>query len=134
MQVAITGGTGFVGSHTVAHLLAHGHHARLLVRDAAKAERVLASVGVDPAEVVLVVGDMADEAAVSRLLDGADAVIHAAAAIGVTGPRPSITSMTLRAARLHIAVRVSRVALPRCGIRNAFSNLSRPGCTTGSSS
>ena len=45
MLVAITGGTGFVGSHTVVRLLAHGHVPRLLVRSPAKAARVLGQSG-----------------------------------------------------------------------------------------
>ncbi len=32
MEIAITGGTGFVGSHTVATLAKAGHSLRLLVR------------------------------------------------------------------------------------------------------
>ncbi|MGQ0830482.1 MAG: NAD(P)H-binding protein, partial [Microthrixaceae bacterium] len=76
MIVALTGGTGFVGSHTVVRLIALGHHPRLLVRDADKASRVLTARGVDPAQVDLVVGDMTDEVAVGYLLDGADAVLH----------------------------------------------------------
>jgi deazaflavin-dependent oxidoreductase (nitroreductase family) len=99
MLVALTGGTGFVGSHTVGRLLAHGHRPRLLVRDAAKAERVLRGLGGDLAQVELVVGDMTDPGAVSDLLDGAEAVIHAAAAIGVTGPRTDILTQNVDGAR-----------------------------------
>jgi dihydroflavonol-4-reductase len=32
MKVMITGGTGFVGSHTVSELIKDGHEIRLLVR------------------------------------------------------------------------------------------------------
>ncbi len=32
MRVLVTGGTGFVGSHTVAALIEKGHDLRLLVR------------------------------------------------------------------------------------------------------
>jgi nucleoside-diphosphate-sugar epimerase len=96
MQVAVTGGTGFVGSHTVGRLLAHGHHPRLLVRSLTKAGDVLGRLGVDLDDVVLVEGDMADPAAVARLLDGADAVIHAAAAIGVTGRRGDLVAQNVR--------------------------------------
>ena len=85
-RVLLTGGTGFVGSYAVPALLARGHAVRLLVRDVAKADAVLARRGVDSADtaVELVVGDMLDPEAVARGLDGADAVVHAAAAIGVT--------------------------------------------------
>lgn len=89
MLVAVTGGSGFVGSHAVEHLLAHGHRPRLLVRDRARATTVLAGRGVDGDDVDLVEGDMVDPAAVGRLLDPADAVVHAAATIGVTGPAAS---------------------------------------------
>ncbi|MSO86906.1 MAG: nitroreductase family deazaflavin-dependent oxidoreductase [Acidimicrobiia bacterium] len=87
MTVAITGATGFVGSHTVVRLLAHGHRPRLLVRNPAKAARVLGALGVDMTRLELIEGDMVDAQAVARLLDGADAVIHAAAAVAVTGTR-----------------------------------------------
>jgi nucleoside-diphosphate-sugar epimerase len=85
MLVALTGATGFVGSHATAAVMAAGHRPRLLVRDPAKASRILAPLGVRDADVELVVGDMLDVDRVSELLDGAEAVVHAAAAIGVTG-------------------------------------------------
>jgi nucleoside-diphosphate-sugar epimerase len=57
----------------------------LLVRDASKADRVLGPLGVSVDDVELVRGDMLDLASVETLLEEADAVIHAAASIGVTG-------------------------------------------------
>jgi nucleoside-diphosphate-sugar epimerase len=82
--VAVTGGSGFVGSHTVARLIAHGHRPRVLVRDRGAALQRLAARGVAADEVDLVTGDMLDAAAVDALLSGAEGVVHAAAAIGVT--------------------------------------------------
>jgi deazaflavin-dependent oxidoreductase (nitroreductase family) len=108
VRVAITGGTGFVGSHTVSHLLTHGHRPRLLVRDRAKAERVLGKVGVGLADVELVVGDMGEPAAVADLLDGAEAVIHAAAAIGVTGPRADLVAQNVHGMENVIGAAVER--------------------------
>lgn len=55
MLVAVTGGTGFLGAHTAAALRTAGHRTRLLA------------------------GDVTDAAAVTNLLLGADAVVHAAA-------------------------------------------------------
>lgn len=78
MRVALTGGTGFLGSHAAEALLRAGHEVVVLARDPAKAERVLARHGAWPLPVVA--GDMADTDAVRRLLQGCDAVVQAAAA------------------------------------------------------
>ncbi len=77
MKIAVTGGTGFVGSHATARLLQAGHEVRLLVRDAARAGN-LAPLGVTP-PTDLVVGDATDPQAVARLLEGCDALLHGAA-------------------------------------------------------
>lgn len=42
MRVLVTGGTGFIGSHTVRALLAAGHAVKLLVRNEEKARRLWA--------------------------------------------------------------------------------------------
>ena len=49
MRVAITGGTGFVGSHAARALIESGHAVRLLARSPEKVERVFA---VGPADLV----------------------------------------------------------------------------------
>ncbi len=77
MRIALTGATGFLGSHTAAALRRAGSDLRLLVRDVAKAERILGPRGAWPCEVVT--GDMADRAAMGTFLEGVDAVIHTAA-------------------------------------------------------
>ncbi|GAA3748511.1 NAD-dependent epimerase/dehydratase family protein [Salinactinospora qingdaonensis] len=80
MLVSVTGGTGFVGAHSVAALARAGHRVRLHVRDAANVERALAPLGVDSATVErVVVGDVTDEMSVAKAVRGTDAVLHAAA-------------------------------------------------------
>ncbi len=81
MRVLVTGGTGFIGSHTVAALCAAGHRVRLLVRDPEKVERVFGPRGLAFDD--LVVGDVVDEAAVTRALEGCDGVVHAAAMVSL---------------------------------------------------
>jgi len=71
--VAITGATGFAGRHAVAELLARGHRLRALVRNPDKAGL--------PDAVDMVTGDLADGAALARLVDGAHAVLHLAGAL-----------------------------------------------------
>jgi len=61
MRVLVTGGTGFVGSHSAVELARAGCEVRLLVRDPAKAARVFAPHGAAFADVVQ--GDVTDRAA-----------------------------------------------------------------------
>jgi len=77
MRVLVTGGTGFVGCHTVAALAAHGHDVRLLVRRPERVERALAPLGVGGLETV--VGDVTDAESVKRAVEGCDAIVHSAA-------------------------------------------------------
>lgn len=81
MHVLITGATGFVGSHAAAALRAAGHEVRLLVRDPAKASRVLGAVGLSDAATV--VGDVTDATSVAHAVDGCDAVVHTAAMVAL---------------------------------------------------
>ena len=72
MKVALTGATGFIGSHVLTELTDHGHEVTALVRDDAHAEQVRARGAVP------VVIDLSDPAAVASLLRGVDAAIHTA--------------------------------------------------------
>lgn len=72
----VTGGTGFLGSHTVKALVDAGHEVRLLVRSPARIAPALAPHGLQAVDHV--VGDVTDAASVERALDGCDAVVHAA--------------------------------------------------------
>ena len=72
MKVALTGATGFVGSHILAELQEHGHEVTALVRDDRRADTVAAR-GATPAVV-----DLYDRPAVASLLSDADGAIHSA--------------------------------------------------------
>lgn len=73
MRVFVTGGTGFVGIHTVTALQARGHVVTCLVRDPRKGSAVFAD---GPPK--LVRGDLAEPAALARGVADADAVVHLA--------------------------------------------------------
>jgi nucleoside-diphosphate-sugar epimerase len=75
MRVAVTGATGFVGSHVIRRLVASGHQVRILARRMP----ITALTPDKPLEVVL--GDLDDQTALRRLIAGADAVIHVAGII-----------------------------------------------------
>jgi len=72
MKMALTGATGFVGSHVLTELQDHGHEVTALVRDAAGADTIEAR-GAVPAVV-----DLYDTPTVARLLSEADGAIHVA--------------------------------------------------------
>lgn len=78
MRVFVTGGTGFVGIHTIAALQASGHTVTCLVRNPDKAGTVFTSPP------VLLRGDLADVGALARGVASADAVVHLA---GLTAAR-----------------------------------------------
>ncbi|MEM9208876.1 MAG: NAD(P)H-binding protein [Pseudomonadota bacterium] len=70
MQVAIVGGTGFVGGYLVDALLARGHQPAMLVRKGSESKARRAG------ECRVVSGTMHDDDALAALVDGCDAVIY----------------------------------------------------------
>ena len=81
MRVLLTGGTGFIGAHTVVALLAAGHEPTLMVRNADRVRRNVGALGVDTEALRLVPGDMTDADSVKAAVTDAEAVIHAAAMV-----------------------------------------------------
>src|SRR3954469_6740165 len=83
MRVLITGGAGFIGSHLADRLLADGHEVRAL--DNLDPQVHLSGERPEYLDdaVELQAGDVRDHGAVRRALDGGDAVVHFAAAVGV---------------------------------------------------
>jgi nucleoside-diphosphate-sugar epimerase len=71
MRLAITGGTGFVGTHLIDAALDAGHDVAALTRREVEPRDGLNWVS----------GDLQDRAALEALVDGADAVVHVAGVI-----------------------------------------------------
>src|SRR5256885_14133550 len=94
MLVCVTGGTGFVGAHSVAAIMKAGHRVRLLVRDESTVERSLAPLGVDPRAVDVVVGDVLVETQVAAFVRGGDAVLHAASVYSFDSRQKSVMRRT----------------------------------------
>ena len=83
-RVVVTGGAGFIGSAVVSALVGRGDHVVVLDslrpdvhRDGGSAARRRLHVA------ELVVGDVRDPEVLDRVLDGADAVVHLAAKVGL---------------------------------------------------
>ena len=109
MRIAITGGTGFVGSHLIDLALAAGNSVKALTRQD-QPER-------DNLE--WIAGDLADRGALEKLVDHGDAIIHVAGIISsqkvaafeqgnVTGTLAMLAAAT--AGGVHRFVQVSSLA------------------------
>jgi nucleoside-diphosphate-sugar epimerase len=100
--VAITGGTGFVGSHLVDTLCAAGVVPRVLVRDLAS-PRWIASAPVD-----WVRGSLEDSESLKRLVVGAGTVLHLAGVLRAGREKDFDRGNRLGTARLVAAIQESR--------------------------
>jgi dTDP-L-rhamnose 4-epimerase len=84
VNILVTGGAGFVGSHLVDSLVNSGHAVRVLdnLDPQVHGEAQKPPSYFNP-KAELQVGDVRDRAAVDRALDGVEVVFHQAAAVGV---------------------------------------------------
>ncbi|HKJ24906.1 MAG TPA: SDR family NAD(P)-dependent oxidoreductase [Myxococcota bacterium] len=100
MRILVTGGTGFIGSHTAKALALAGHEIRLMVRSPEKAKRVFEALGVEPP--ACVVGDVTDEASVAAALWGCDGVFHSAALVALDASRAATVARTNLEGTRHV--------------------------------
>ncbi|WP_289017830.1 NAD-dependent epimerase/dehydratase family protein [uncultured Ornithinimicrobium sp.] len=126
MRVLVTGGTGFVGGHTVAALVGAGHHVRLLVRRPQQVPVTLDPLGAEVTDVV--VGDVLDDASVAAALEGMDAVVHAAA-VYTSDPRrrEDVARTNVGATRIVLGRAVARGLDPVVHVSSTAALVRRGG-------
>lgn len=86
MKALVTGATGFVGSHLIDTLLEAGDRVTALVRTPRKAE------GLAERGVILISGDLHDDAALERAVAGQDVIYHSA---GLVAARDDATFLAI---------------------------------------
>jgi nucleoside-diphosphate-sugar epimerase len=76
VRVLVTGGSGYLGAHTVSALLHAGHEVRVFARSADRVRVALEPLGAEVGDIAP--GDVTDPASVEAALLNCDAVVHAA--------------------------------------------------------
>lgn len=91
MRVAVTGATGFLGRYIVNHLASEGHRCRCWYRP----ESDRGGFDAEEEEIEWLAGSLANEGSMSALVDGTDAVVHAALdrpGLGFRGAEGDVTT------------------------------------------
>jgi nucleoside-diphosphate-sugar epimerase len=108
VRVLVTGGTGRIGSHTVAALVNAGHDVRLLVRSPERIAPALEPLAVRELDSRL--GDATQRESVERALEGCEALVHAAPVYSFDPRRQAIRDANIRGAGIVLG------AAPRAGL------------------
>ena len=82
-NILITGGAGFIGSHTVDALLARGTQVRVLDNFSSGQRANLPTAALASGQLCVMQGDVRDADAVDAAVQGMDAVLHLAAQVSV---------------------------------------------------
>ena len=96
MTVLVTGGSGMVGSHVIAALVARGDVVRALVRPAARP-------AVEALGATAIAGDITDPAAWARAAGGVRAIVHAAALVAPSAPLEAFVEVNVGGTRHALA-------------------------------
>ena len=107
MRILVTGATGFVGSHIAQALVRRGHRVRISLRTTSDLRWI------DGLDVERVVADLGGAPAAKQLVEGVDAVVHAA---GITRARRPEAFMTINADATGALARAAREAGCACFI------------------
>lgn len=124
MLVAVTGGTGYLGAHTVRALIQAGHEVKLLAAptDPTAVLDRLRALG----PVTVLTGDVRSAATVEELLAGADALLHAAGVVGTDERRAQLMWDVNAYATEAILTRAVALALDPVVLVSSYSALFPP--------
>lgn len=124
MLVAVTGGTGYLGAHTVRALIQAGHEVKLLAAptDPTAVLDRLRTLG----PVTVLTGDVRSAATVEELLAGADALLHAAGVVGTDERRAQLMWDVNAYATEAILTRAVTLALDPVVLVSSYSALFPP--------
>ncbi|MEW2512644.1 NAD-dependent epimerase/dehydratase family protein [Streptomyces sp. NPDC046870] len=124
--VLVTGGTGLVGSHSIARLIDEGYRTRVTVRESGQEAQVRAALrraGVDPADrLEFAVADLGADGGWAQAMDGAGHVLHHASPFPTTPPKTE--DDVIRPARdgaLRVLSAARKAGVPRVVMTSSFA-------------
>ena len=82
-EVALTGATGFIGSHILNELLANDYRVRILARNASNSK-------INHPNVEVIIGDLHQQPSLNTLTSNVDFIIHCAGRVRSANPEPFI--------------------------------------------
>lgn len=118
-HVLVTGGSGFIGQHVVATLLAEKYHVKGLIRSHTR------QPSLSDSRLEWVVGDLRDQPSLERALEHVDAVVHLGAnvtddedsyAVNVEGARNLIKACEAHSVRRLINISTQSVKIQQKGL------------------
>ncbi|WP_042335363.1 NAD-dependent epimerase/dehydratase family protein [Bradyrhizobium sp. DOA9] len=103
----VTGGSGFVGSHLIARLLAEGWEVRALARSAGSAAKVK-RLGAKP-----VSGELNDERSLRQAMDGCEVIFHVAAHFKLWGQQKVFNAVNVEGTRAVVNAAAATTSVRR---------------------
>ncbi|WP_371544006.1 NAD-dependent epimerase/dehydratase family protein [Streptomyces sp. NBC_00554] len=125
-KVLVTGGSGFVGSHTVVRLLREGHRIRAAVRGPAQEAQVLEALrqaGVDRSDLLeFAVADLSADDGWAQAMDGIAHVLHHASPFPPTPPETEDeVILPARDGALRVIAAARDAGIPRVVMTSSFA-------------
>ncbi|MFG2304167.1 SDR family oxidoreductase [Actinacidiphila glaucinigra] len=125
-KVLVTGGSGFVGSHSIERLLREGHRVRVTVRGAKQEAQTLAGLrqaGVDRADLLeFAVADLSADEGWAQAMDGVTHVLHHASPFPVTPPETEDeVVLPARDGALRVIAAARNAGIPRVVMTSSYA-------------
>lgn len=126
-KVLVTGGSGYLGSHTIVAALRAGYDVRTTVRDLARADAVRAMVaegGADPTGVEFVAADLMDDRGWAEAVAGCEGVLHVASPIPPAQPEdPDDLVVPAREGTLRVLAAARTGGVRRVVLTSSFATI-----------
>jgi nucleoside-diphosphate-sugar epimerase len=126
-RVLVTGGSGYLGSHTIVAALTAGYDVRTTVRNLARADDVRAMVaagGADPSGLEVVAADLTDDRGWAEATTGCADVLHVASPIPLAQPDdPDDLVVPAREGTLRVLTAARAAGVRRVVLTSSFATI-----------